>query len=166
MKKGLLFFGISLSYLFLAVFLMNPGLVGLTTFGSYPLTYKLQLLYDLLLGMYTSMSASSLIILVLTAILVGVNLTLVIARVLELKGQTGMRLVIGGGSLLGIAGSGCTACGLPVLSVFGLSGEALLLPFHGQELSLVALVMLFISLYLLLRSGYKKGICAVSERGS
>ncbi|EKD65347.1 MAG: hypothetical protein ACD_50C00115G0005 [uncultured bacterium] len=72
--------------------------------------------------------------------------------------------LVGGNTLLGIAGSGCAACGLPVFSILGLSGSILALPFHGLELSYLAVVLLSISFYLLLRSVFEKEYCAIPLR--
>lgn len=163
MVKVLLFVGISVMYLILTILLMNSSLVGLTIFGDYPLSYKLQLLYDLISGVQATMTTQSLVILLLTASLVGINLTLIVARAVALRNQGHMRLVVGGSSLLGIAGSGCAACGLPVLSVFGLSGGALSLPFKGQELSIGSLVMLLISLYFLLQTRVLRQACEIPQ---
>jgi hypothetical protein len=53
------------------------------------------------------------------------------------------------GVLLGILGAGCAACGVPillgVLSLFGVSSAALLLPLDGLEFALLAVVALVLS---------------------
>ncbi|MBI2074290.1 MAG: hypothetical protein HYT83_00460 [Candidatus Levybacteria bacterium] len=148
-------------YLILSVYLMNFTLVKLTITGSYPIGYKFNLLVDLLGGMLTAMSTAGLLILILTAILAGINLVLISKRILTLKSSRKLHWVVGGSSLLGIAGGGCAACGLPVIALLGLSGSVAFLPFGGSEISIISLVFLSISLYFLLKSYTKQLSCKV-----
>jgi hypothetical protein len=66
-----------------------------------------------------------------------------------------------GDSLLGIATSGCAACGLPLLAVLGLSGSVAYLPWHGTELSLLAVALLAVSFALSLRAYSKALSCNI-----
>ncbi|MCL4365639.1 hypothetical protein M1437_00215 [Patescibacteria group bacterium] len=72
--------------------------------------------------------------------------------------------MVGGSSILGIAGSGCAACGLPVLAFLGVGGSVAYLPFKGNEISTIAIVMLAIPLYLIIRSENLKQTCAINIR--
>ena len=110
-------------YVSFATYLMNAGLVRDTLFGSFSLSYKTSLLLALLSGMWTAMSGIALILLFLTAILTGANFTLLVRQIKLLRGVKNLHFVVGGNTLLGLAGSGCAACGLPVLSILGLSGS-------------------------------------------
>ncbi|MBI2314448.1 hypothetical protein HYU93_00085 [Candidatus Daviesbacteria bacterium] len=148
-------------YLILSVYLMNFTLVKLTITGSYPMGYKFNLLVNLLGGMLTAMTGTGLLILILTAILAGINLVLLSKRILILKFSGKLHWVAGGSSLLGIAGSGCAACGLPVIALLGLSGSIAYLPFGGSEISVISLALLSISLYFLLKSYNKELSCKV-----
>jgi len=148
-------------YVVFATYLMNLRLVQETFFGSFSVTYKASLLFALLSGMWTAMSGSALILLFATAILTGANLTLLVREIKILRKAQNLHFVVGGNTLLGLAGSGCAACGLPVLSILGLSGSIIYLPFHGQELSYLAVILLSISFYLLLRSVFDKEYCVV-----
>lgn len=130
---------------------MNVRILRNTLGGDYDVTYKLKLLFSLLRGMWTAMSGPGLIVLFLVAFLTGANLTLLFGKVSLLKNNKNLRLVVGGNSLLGIVGSGCAACGLPILSLLGLSGSVMYLPFHGAEISYISLVLLAISFYLLVK---------------
>ncbi len=149
-------------YLILSVYLMNFTLVKLTITGEFPIGYKFNLLVDLLGGMLTAMSGTGLLVLILTAILAGINLVLLSKRILILKSSGKLHLVAGGSSLLGIAGSGCAACGLPVIALLGLSGSVAFLPFGGSEISIISLALLSISLYFLLKSYSKELSCKVN----
>jgi hypothetical protein len=72
--------------------------------------------------------------------------------------------MVGGSSVLGIVGSGCAACGLPVLALLGLSGSVAYLPFQGTELSIISVVMLSISLYLMVKSNSQSKVCQLEVR--
>lgn len=143
---------IAIVYITLVVYLMNTQLVWDTLLGK----YKLTLLVDLLSGIWTSMTSLGLFTLFITALLTGANLTLVAQRFSALRSSGNLHFVVGGSSLLGLVGSGCVACGLPLISLFGLAGSLAFLPLRGAELSFVAVLLLSLSFYLLLQS-FKDG---------
>ena len=107
------------------------------------------------------MSTLSLVLLIVVAILTGANLTLVVWRIKTIRSSGKMNFVVGGSSLLGIVGSGCASCGLPILAFLGLSGAIFYLPFQGLELSVLAIILLSVSLYSLIKRGTKQAVCAV-----
>lgn len=148
-------------YLILITLSMNAGLVVDTIVGVFPLSYKISLLLALLQGMWTAMSGLGIVILFLTAFLTGANLTLLWQNIRSIKGFKNLHFVVGGNSILGIIGSGCAACGLPILSLLGISGSILYLPLYGAELSYLAVILLSISFFLLIRSNLQKQLCAV-----
>lgn len=152
---------IAIVYTIFAVYLMNGNLVKDTLFGNFPLDYKFNLMVALLAGMWTAMTGAGLFILLITALLTGINLTLVFMRLYKLRAADNLHLVVGGSSILGIVGSGCAACGLPILALLGLTGSITYLPFRGTEFSLLAIALLFMSLYLMLRSNSYKVSCRV-----
>ncbi len=121
-------------------------------FGEYSIVYKLQLLFSLLEGMWTAMSGFGLTMLFLIALLTGANLTLLFSKIMLLKNFKKLQLLVGGNSILGIVGSGCATCGLPILSLLGLSGSVMYLPYRGAEISYILLVLLTISFYLLVKN--------------
>lgn len=150
-------------YVVTTIYLMNAGLVIDTIFGSHSLSYKWNLLVALLAGMWTAMSRLNLILLIAVAILTGANLTLVVQRLQMIRASGKVRLMVSGSSLLGIVGSGCAFCGLPILAFLGLSGAIFYLPFQGLELSLFAIILLSFSLYILIRQRAKQAICALTQ---
>jgi hypothetical protein len=143
---------------------MNTSLVINTLIGSFSLDYKFNLMVALLGGMWTAMSGVGLILLFFTAILTGANLTLLFKQLKVLRHAQSLHLVVGGNTLLGLVGSGCAACGLPVLALLGLSGSIIYLPLRGAEISYLAVALLSISFYLLLRSVFEKEYCAIPSR--
>lgn len=151
---------IAMLYVIATIYLMNAGLVKDTVFGAYSLSYKWNLLVALLAGMWTAMSKLSLALLMIVAILTGANLTLVVQRLQTIRASGKMRLIVGGSSLLGIIGSGCASCGLPILAFLGLSGAAAYLPLRGIEFSFFAIILLSISLYSLIKS-HRVNLCEV-----
>ena len=148
-------------YVMITIYLMNAGLVKDALFGAHSLSYKWNLMIALLAGMWTAMSTLSLVLLVVVAILTGANLTLVVQRLQTIRASGKMSFVVGGSSLLGIVGSGCASCGLPILAFLGLSGAVFYLPFRGLELSLLAIMLLSVSLYSLVKQSKRQAVCAV-----
>ena len=154
---------IAILYVTATIYLMNAGLVKDAIFGTHSLSYKLSLLVALLAGMWTAMSRLSLALLVAVAILTGLNLTLTAERLKTIRSSGKIHLAVGGSSLLGIVGSGCASCGLPILALAGLSGAIAYLPFRGVELSIAAIILLTVSLYFLIRSLTQEKVCTVAD---
>ena len=146
---------ISLAYLIIVTFLMNSSLMTATLLGSYSLDYKFKIFTSLLYGMWTSMSGIGFTLLIATAILTGINLSLLGKKLKNLKKQGNLKLVVGGSTLLGIIGSGCASCGLPVIALLGLSGSIAYLPLGGMELSYLSVILLLFSLYHLIKANNK-----------
>ena len=139
-------------YLVVLTYLMNAELVRDTLFGVFPIDYKINLLFALLQGMWTAMSGYGLFILTITAILTGINLTLFVSRIFNVKKFGKVSIFAGGGSFLGFIGSGCAACGLPLINLLGLSASIIYLPFRGMEIAYLSIGLLSISIYYLIKS--------------
>ena len=152
-------------YVIATVYLMNAGLVKDAIFGTHSPGYRWDILIALLTGMWTAMSAPSLFLLVVVAMLTGLNRMLVLERLRTIRSSGRMHLAVGGSSLLGIVGSGCASCGLPILAFLGLGGAAASLPFRGMELSILAVAMLSMSLYVLMKGRARQSACAVGTMG-
>ena len=143
---------IAFVYIAATLWLMNIKLVGYSLGANYPIITKIKILNDLLSGMFTSMPPISIFLLILSGILTGADIMLVIQKVKWLRQMGKLQLTIGGGLVLGVVGSGCSACGLPLVSLMGLGGSALALPFQGQEIAFLSVVLLLISFIMLERS--------------
>lgn len=152
---------IALAYLIVTTYLMNVGLVSDTLLGDYPLTYKWNLMVALLGGMWTAMTRTGLLLLIATGILTGANIVLVFQRVKTLRSSGKLGIAVGGSSVLGIVGSGCATCGLPILALLGFSGSLAFLPFRGTELSWLSIILLGLSFYLLVKSYLQSQVCKV-----
>jgi len=155
---------ISILYLISVTYLMNFELVKDSLLGNHSFSYRINLLIALIGGMWTAMSGFSLFILIITSLLTGINLTLIAQRISVLKFAGNLRLTVGGGTLLGFIGSGCAACGLPVLALLGLSGSVAYLPLRGTEFSIIAVALLTLSTYIMLKFDSQKMTCAVNIR--
>lgn len=151
-------------YILFTVLMMNGRLILETLPGKFPFDYKFNLMLALLAGMWTSMTGAGLFILFITAILTGINLTLVFQKLSLLQSSGKLHIMVGGSSVLGIVGSGCAACGLPILALLGLSGSVAYLPFKGTELSIISVVMLSMSLYLMVKSNSQAKVCQLEVR--
>lgn len=155
---------IAIVYTISVVYLMNGNFVKDTLLGNFPLDYKFNLMTALLAGMWTAMTGSGLLILLTTAILTGLNITLIFQRLTQLRSAGSLHFVVGGSSILGMIGSGCAACGLPILAILGLSGSVAYLPFRGTEISIVAIILLSMSLFLMVKSSNPSKVCEVKVR--
>jgi len=150
-------------YVVSVVYLMNARLVADTIFGQFPISYKFTLLIALLGGMWTAMTGLGLFTLVITATLTGINLTLITQRISTLKKSKNLHFAVGGSSFLGIMGSGCAACGLPVISFLGLTGSLVYLPFRGVELSYMAIILLTASIYFMIKRPATNAACQLES---
>lgn len=155
-------FLIAFFYVIVITYSMNVRILMDTLWGDYDVAYKLRLLFSLIQGMWTAMNGPGLIVLFLVALLTGANLTLLFGKIDMLRNSKNIKLMVGGNSLLGIVGSGCAACGLPILSLLGLSGGVVYLPFRGVEISYISLILLIISFYLLIKNSSQ--VCMLAKK--
>jgi hypothetical protein len=135
----------------LFVFSQNIALVSFALGGTVPFADSLTILlerYPFVGTDYGPLSGGALLA---VSLLTGANVALVGYHLRE----HGLSLEGGGGSALGVAlgvlGAGCAACGSAVLagllSLFGAAGLLTALPLEGVELSLLAAVVLVLSMY-------------------
>jgi hypothetical protein len=105
-------------------------------------------LYPIIGTAYTTLQGT---VLGLTAALIGINLAVATYHVREHRLSVGQGSGSLGGIVLGTLGAGCAACGSAMLagllSVAGASGLLLALPLDGLEFSVLAVVMLLLSLF-------------------
>jgi hypothetical protein len=119
--------------------------------GSLPLASRLVVLTELYPFVGTSFHWSQGVLLLVVALLSGVDVALAVYHFRE----HGLNLRQGGagaaGLVLGTLGAGCAACGsavlLGLLSLLGVTTSLLFLPLDGLEFALLALVVLTLSVY-------------------
>lgn len=132
-----------------------PLVADLVVGGTLPLDARLRVLLELYPFIGTAFGTVQGILLVIVAVITGIDLALVAYQFRE----HGVALREGGtasvGALLGALGAGCAACGsallVGVLSLLGVQASLLFLPFEGLEFALAALVVLTLSVYWLAR---------------
>lgn len=120
-------------------------------FGNLPLSSRVQVLVGMYPAFGSAYTIQQTMVLVTTAVLVGINLAMVTYHFREhrvsLRGSSGGV----GGVVLGTFGGGCAACGSAVfagiLSMVGASGVLTALPLDGLEFALLAIATLILSTY-------------------
>ena len=161
-KSIFLILFISLLYIAFAAYALNYRLFLNTVFDSYSLNYKLSILSSLIWGVYTSMSVLDFYLLLVTALLVGVNFVLLFATIKNIRASgSKVGFIVGGSSVLSVATIGCTTCGLTLLSILGISSAFGLLPF-GMTLYLVSIGSLVFSIFYMLRK--LEAVCKIPQK--
>ncbi|MDE2025875.1 MAG: hypothetical protein KGJ07_05255 [Patescibacteria group bacterium] len=146
-------------YICLSVLLLNNKLF-IDLFASHtPLFTIATLFVSLIGGLWTSLSLSDFILTILTALLVGTNIMLLMQTVSMLENKGKIHLSIGGATIFSLIATGCTSCGLSLISVLGLSASLGFLPFHGMELHVGAVILLFVSIIYMLRQLHLSVYC-------
>lgn len=138
-------FLIALVYLIILIFLLDTK-IFLNIF-SLPLTLleKTRIVFLTFLESITHLPLLELVIFVLISLLVGLNLELMRQKLDVLKKRR-IKITFGAG-IISLVGAGCAACGISILSIFGIGAAAGFLPFKGMELSVFALLILLITFY-------------------
>lgn len=84
----------------------------------------------------------------------------------KIKQKGKLSFSLGGASIIGLAATGCTTCGLSLFALFGLSAAVSTLPFHGLELHIIALVLLCLSLGYMVKKLHEEVYCTVPTKTS
>lgn len=147
-------------YFLISVLTRNIGLLSDTFSKSYPLNYKTSILSSLVLGSFESLGVFGFWTLIIIATLIGLNLSLILERLKNIKKPSGL---FAGGVFFGVLGGGCSACSIPILSLFGISSSFVYLPFHGREVAILSIALLFGSLLILWRSRSVAKNCQVAS---
>lgn len=145
----------SLVGLTLFVLSQNLPLAGFLLSGALPLDSRLVVLAEQYPFIGTNYGALQGILLVVTAVLIGVNVAMVVYHLREHALSAAQGTTSVAGVLLGTLGAGCAACGSAVLagvlSLFGVTASLTVLPFEGLEFAALALLALVLSVFWLAR---------------
>lgn len=153
----------SFIYFSFTVFLLNYKLVIASFFGNYPLNFKINILYQLLIGSYSAFNLSDLLLLIITSILVGLNILFIFKIIKSLKSANPkLGLTVGGSTILGIVVAGCSSCGFSVLSLLGIAGALSFIPLGGTGLHLITIALLVFSLIYSLKTYHQKIVCKIN----
>ena len=141
MKYFLLTIFVTLAYIWFGLSLLNYRLV----------MYALTILFSVWLSIFTAITWIDSALLIITALLLGVNVSLLVFTTQRLKGKK-LKLVIGGTGLLGFVSTGCAVCGFSLLSFLGLGAGIAALPFGNTSLYLLTIAILAASAVYMVKS--------------
>lgn len=96
-----------------------------------------------------------------TVILIGINLTLLLAVYQNIKKSGNMRVSIGGVGVLAILSSGCPSCGFSILSLLGSSTGAFALTLQHPILKISIMMSLCVSILYNLKKLQQGMICKI-----
>lgn len=147
-RYSLTVFGAAALFIFLVTFVVYSSAVMFTLRYSKPFAVP----GNLLQVIWLNNSTGSLAILLVTALLVGINVALMTFLIKQRMATLPTKVTGLLGTFLGLIGVGCASCGSVALSaVLGFSATASLtsvLPWRGTELRFLAIGMLLISIVL------------------
>ncbi len=155
----------TLVFLFLLLCVEN-GVAAKDMFGFGVLSpiKRFSLAFSTLFDIKDTFTAGSLILAVLGSLLGGINLSLAYTY-MRLRGEVILHsgLYSGIGLLFAFLGVGCAACGTALLSVilgfFGFSAMLNLLPYQGEEIGYIGLIILCIATYTLSQKVTAPNVC-------
>ena len=146
--------------------LVQNGKSALAIYGFdvLPLSKRISLGLATLFDVTSTFTTSTLILATLGSFLGGINLSLAYTY-MRLRGEVILRsgLYSGTGLFLAFLGIGCAACGTALLSVilgfFGFSAMLNVLPYQGQEIGYIGLIILVIATYVLAQKVETPNVC-------
>ena len=139
--------------------------LGSTLFSNYKLVVqiikesgitfseKTGVIWSLVGSIQTNFTTLSAITTTVTALLLGVIVSIIIDQVSKQKGllRSGGAKTSTIGMVSGVLGIGCASCGSLLISTLGLGGILSFLPFGGQEFGVLGVILMTYSLALLLK---------------
>lgn len=162
-KYLLIIFLVTILYIALGVYSINYRLVIGTIFGDFPIIYKINLLFNLFQGAKTALSTPDFILLLITAILTGINISLIIVALKYIKMNGKFKFAVGGGNLLGIVSTGCSSCGFSLLAVLGLGSVLSFLPLGSHTLYIFSIAILLFSGFYMLKKLNDSESCEIDN---
>jgi len=164
--------GIGIVFIAMSASLLLPSFSLITQiFSSSALTLSDKLLFvgSLYGTLFSSNTVFSGIVLIITAILFGVNIGLLvyyIRRRQEGSSKSKKAHLAGlGGMVSAVLGIGCAACGSVILTalfgVFGAGSIVLFLPFDGAEFGVLGIILLVVSIRYLIKHINDPLVCSI-----
>lgn len=150
--------------LLLLVVQNGKSALDIFSFDVLPLGSRISLFIKTLFDITSAFTISTLILAVLGALLGGINLSLAYTY-MKVRGdliiQSG--LYSGLGLIFAFLGIGCAACGTALLSVvlsfFGFSTMLSVLPYKGEEIGYIGILILCIATYVLAQKVTAPNVC-------
>lgn len=152
----------SLLYILLAFVIANFSMVTNIFSLPYPLLLKIQVLLYSFIGFFTQSSQLNAVTTLFISVLFGINSAFLFSKASLLRKSKQQKKLSYSAGFLSVATTGCAACGLSLFSTIGIGGVVSILPFKGYEFSLLALLLLFTSLYFNLKTA--TAACAVPSK--
>ena len=122
----------------------------------------LKFIFTLSLGFKQTTTMSSFVTLIIISILLGMLFTLITYKTNSIKTNKKIGFFGTVGIFLGFAAPGCVACGVGLLTLFGISGTTLyLLPLKGLEISLLAIAILSFTIWKASKDILKGNSCKI-----
>ncbi len=150
--------------IFYSINVVISNLDNLAFYNKFGFFGGIKFLFGLFLGFKDRIFFSSFISLVIIAILFGMLFSLITYKTKMIKNTSGKVMGFFGttGIFLGILAPGCAACGIGLLSLFGISAAFLaFLPFGGLELSFLAMGILGFSIFKISKDIKKGVVCKI-----
>ncbi len=142
-KTYLLFVIYFLTYELLATIIQGFSLFSSFYTTMLPLLKKIQVTPYLFESAFLGNTHLVTTLQTLIALLFAANLTLITGRMHSLKDRS---LKVGtGASIIALAVAGCSACGISLISLLGLSSALITLPFHGKEILVLTIGILAVT---------------------
>ncbi|MBT3419208.1 MAG: hypothetical protein HN726_02445 [Candidatus Magasanikbacteria bacterium] len=169
MRPGYIFLAVLVTFIFFLITIWLPirELIIFIIFSdTYSFFIKGKLLLLSLSSLYSNFTLLSAIFVVITSFLIGVNISMLVYYMrARSKAYTGGAVGLIG-MFSGILGIGCASCGSVILtSLLGVSASGYVirfLPFGGEEFSMLGVLLLGISIYLLGKKIQKPLVCEIS----
>lgn len=151
--------------LFLLLLVQNgKAAFELLSFTALPFLERSRLFLATLFDIHNTFTRSSLILATLGSLIAGINLSLAYTYV-RVRGEMILRSGIysGVGLFLAFLGIGCAACGTALLSVvlsfFGFSAMLQVLPYKGEEIGYIGVLILCLATYALSQKITAPNVC-------
>lgn len=155
---------IAAGYILLQIYILNGRLIGDTITGSFTLSYKITLLRQLLEGYFGMFPFAQTVLTLISALLIGMNSTLLIALMQRVKSNGSRQLSFGGMGIIALAGSGCPSCGMTLFSLLGPSYGVLGVFFHSLYIQLSVLGILSASIIYSLVRLKESLVCKINNK--
>ena len=141
-----------------AIVIANPLIRNYKIFIS---SFSFPLAYSLVIGSPAATTTSSLLTLIVISLLAGVVFSL---SVFLFQRQFASGATVGiGGIVVGLLAPACPTCAVGLLGILGLGGLLVFLPWKGLELSILAIGLLLLSIFLLSKKVETK-ICEIRKQ--
>ncbi len=162
MKPRSLLLALGIAFLVLTVLIFVPNRMllyfGLGNGGG-GVAAELSFIVSFYGSLLTNFTPLAAVVAVLTSLLIGLNVTLLMHYIRQMRGNGRTALLVSGLSVGGfvsaVFGIGCAVCGsiilTSLLSIIGATSLLLWLPFGGEEFSFLAILLLLYATSVLLR---------------